>query len=69
MTGRYDKGFNPKIGLNREAFDIGWGFTYTDNLTMLEFSGIEGFMFDGRNDETDYKTGDEFQFEWGSAGS
>lgn len=29
-TGRYEKGFNPNIGLNRPAIDFGWGFTYIE---------------------------------------
>lgn len=63
-TGRYEKGFNPNIGLNRPSIDTGWAFTWTEKTSKLQFNGALGFTFNVENNETDYKTGNEFHFEW-----
>jgi hypothetical protein len=63
-TGRYDVGFVPIVGLNRPGVDTGWAFTYTDAPTKLQFNGALGVTFNFENDETHYKSGDEFHFEW-----
>jgi hypothetical protein len=63
-TGRYDTGFSPNIGLNRPSVDVGWAFTWAEKTSKLQFNGALGFTFSVENDETDYKTGNEFHFEW-----
>jgi hypothetical protein len=63
-TGRYDEGFNPNIGLNRPSLDVGWAFTWTEQTSKLQFNGALGVTFNAENDDTDYKTGNEFHFEW-----
>jgi hypothetical protein len=63
-TGRYETGFNPIIGLHRPGIDTGWAFTWTDKAHMLQFNGALGVTFNFENTATDYKTGDEFHFEW-----
>jgi len=63
-TGRYEKGFNPIIGLNRPSIDAGWAFTWVDPRTKLQFNGSAGFNFNFENNETDYLSGNEFHFEW-----
>ena len=63
-TGRYETGFNPIIGLHRPGIDTGWAFTWTDKANKLQFNGAAGVMFNFENTETDYKTGNEFHFEW-----
>jgi hypothetical protein len=63
-TGRYDEGFEPNIGLNRPAIDVGWAFTWTEKTSKLQFNGALGFTFSAENDITNYKTGNEFHFEW-----
>ena len=63
-TGRYETGFNPITGLHRPGIDTGWAFTWTDKARQLQFNGTVGVMFNFENTETDYKTGDEFHFEW-----
>ena len=63
-TGRYDTGFQPNIGLNRPSVDVGWAFTWSEKTSKLQFNGAFGFTFSVENDETDYKTGNEFHFEW-----
>lgn len=63
-TGRYDTGFNPNIGLNRPSIDTGWAFTWIDTSTKLQLNGALGVTFNFENDETNYKSGNEFHFEW-----
>jgi len=63
-TGRYDTGFNPNIGLNRPAVDVGWGFTWMEPNSKLQFNGTVGFTFSFENDKTDYDSGNDFHFEW-----
>ena len=63
-TGRYETGFNPIIGLHRPGIDTGWAFTWAEKTTNLQFNGALGVTFNFENTETDYKTGDEFHFEW-----
>ncbi len=63
-TGRYETGFNPIIGLHRPGIDTGWAFTWTDKTHKLQFNGAVGVMFNFENTDTDYKTGNEFHFEW-----
>jgi hypothetical protein len=63
-TGRYEKGFNPNIGLNRPAIDFGWAFTYIEPTSKLQLNGTFGLTTSFENDETDYDSGDDFHFEW-----
>jgi hypothetical protein len=63
-TGRYERGFNPNLGLNRPAIDVGWAFTYIEPTSKLQFNGTVGFGFAFENEATDYDSGDEFHFEW-----
>ncbi|MCL4766865.1 MAG: transporter [Hyphomicrobiaceae bacterium] len=63
-TGRYEVGFAPIIGLNRPGIDTGWAFTWANKATKLQLNGAAGFTFNFENDETDYKSGNEFHFEW-----
>ena len=63
-TGRYDVGFNPNIGLNRPAVDVTWAASWLERTTGIEFSGAAGFTFNAENTATQYKSGDEFHFEW-----
>lgn len=63
-TGRYEEGFFPSIGLNRRIIDTGWAFTWKETTSELQFNGAFGFTFSGENDETNYKSGNDFHFEW-----
>lgn len=63
-TGRYDPSFAPNIGLHRPGIDTGWAFTWVDKSTKLQLNGALGVTFNFENDETNYKSGDEFHFEW-----
>jgi hypothetical protein len=63
-TGRYATGFYPFTGLNRPSLDVSWAFTWFDKTTKLQFNGAIGYMTSWENDATQYRTGDEFHFEW-----
>lgn len=63
-TGRYEKGFNPNIGLNRPAIDFGWGFTYIEPTSKLQFNGTFGLTASFENETTNYDSGDDFHLEW-----
>ena len=63
-TGRYDTGFTPLIGLNRPSLEVGWGFTYFDKNSKLQFNGAVGFMSSLENDATQYQTGNELHAQW-----
>jgi hypothetical protein len=63
-TGRWQRGFSPIIGLHRPGIDTGWAFTWTDRTKKLQLNGSTGVTFNFENTETDYKSGDEFHFEW-----
>jgi hypothetical protein len=63
-TGRYAAGFSPNIGLNRPGIDTGWAVTWVDKAHQLQFNGTVGVTFNFENTETNYKSGDEFHFEW-----
>jgi hypothetical protein len=63
-TGRWEPGFSPIIGLHRPGIDTGWAFTWTDKQTKLQVNGAAGVTFNFENTETDYKSGNEFHFEW-----
>jgi hypothetical protein len=63
-TGRWDPGFSPIIGLHRPGIDTGWAFTWTDKTKKLQVNGATGFTFNFENTATDYRSGNEFHFEW-----
>lgn len=63
-TGRWQPGFSPIVGLHRPGIDTGWAFTWQHKPTKLQFNGSAGVTFNFENTETNYRTGDEFHFEW-----
>jgi hypothetical protein len=63
-TGKYETGFFPITGLNRPGIDTGGAVTWVDKASKLQFNGAAGFTFNFENTATDYKSGDEFHFEW-----
>jgi hypothetical protein len=63
-TGRWDPGFSPIVGLHRPGIDIGWAFTWANKATKLQFNGAAGYTFNFENTETNYRSGDDFHFEW-----
>lgn len=63
-TGRWSSGFAPNVGLHRPGVDVGWAFTLVDPKTKIQANGALGFTFNFENTGTDYKSGNEFHFEW-----
>jgi hypothetical protein len=63
-TGRYQRGFEPNTGKNRYGLNLGWGVTYLDPRTLLEFDSAIGVTWSTRNPATDYQNGDAFTWEW-----
>jgi hypothetical protein len=63
-TGRWNDGFAPNIGLHRPGVDVGWAFTWVDPQTKFQANGVLGVTFNFENTATDYKSGNEFHFEW-----
>ena len=65
LTGRWQPGFLPVVGLNRPSSDTGWAFTWEHKASKLQFNGAAGVSFKtSKNTETNYQTGNEFHFEW-----
>ena len=63
-TGRYQRGFRPNTGKNHYGVNLGWGVTYTEPHTKLEFDFAIGVTFNAKNPATDYKDGDDFIWDW-----
>jgi hypothetical protein len=63
-TGRYKRGFEPNTGKNHYGINFGWGVTYVEPNTKLEFDSAIGVTFNAKNPATDYKDGDDFIWDW-----
>ncbi len=61
--------YNPKrlanIGIGHGAIDLGGGYTYLNQVTGNEFSGVAGFTYNFKNPDTHYQSGIDFHFDWG----
>ncbi len=58
-TGEYDVNDNVNIGRNYWSFDTVFAMTNLNMKTGRDFSLVAGYMINTRNDDTDYKTGNE----------
>jgi hypothetical protein len=58
-TGQYDVGNNINLGRNYWGFDTVFAMTNLNLDTGREFSLVTGFVINGKNDDTDYETGNE----------
>jgi Putative MetA-pathway of phenol degradation len=63
-NGGWQPGSAPTIGLHRPGIDTRWAFTWEHKPSKLQLNGSAGVTFNFENTETDYKTGNEFHFEW-----
>lgn len=63
-TGRHQRGFRPNTGKNHYGVNLGWGVTYTESHTELEFDSAIGVTFNAKNPATDCKDGDDFILDW-----
>jgi hypothetical protein len=63
-AGRYDKTNLVNMGRNYVSYETDIGFTWLDEKRGHEVSFIAGYMINSKNKDTDYKTGDEFHFDF-----
>jgi len=66
-VGDYDPLRIPNIGLGHGAVDAGGGYTYFDQATGNEFSGVAGFTYNFKNANTQYRSGIDFHLDWGAS--
>jgi hypothetical protein len=62
-TGTYNVNRDLNGGLNYWTFDTVLATTYMMESTGSEFSAVPGYTFHTKNDETDYKSGQEFHLD------
>lgn len=63
-VGDYQKGEISNIAFHHWGADVYAGATWLDPTTGLDLSGVVGMTFNAENPSTDYRTGNEFHFEW-----
>ena len=52
------------IGIGHAAIDAGGGYTYLNNTTGLEFSGVLGATYNWMNTQTNYQNGIDSHLDW-----
>ncbi|MDP9730980.1 UNVERIFIED_ORG: hypothetical protein QE448_001036 [Rhizobium sp. SORGH_AS285] len=62
--GDYQKGEISNISFNHWGADVFAAATWLDPNIGLDISGVIGMTFNAENPATDYRTGNEFHFEW-----
>jgi hypothetical protein len=66
-VGDYDRTRLSNIGIGHGAIDAGGGYTYFNPATGNEFSGVAGFTYNFENPDTQYRSGIDFHFDWGTS--
>jgi len=66
-VGYYDPNRLANIGIGHGAIDGGGGYTYLNPATGHEFSGVGGFTYNFKNQDTQYQNGVDFHFDWGAS--
>jgi hypothetical protein len=64
-VGAYDPSRLANLGIGHGAIDAGGGYTYLNPATGNEFSGVAGFTYNFKNQDTQYQNGIDFHFDWG----
>ena len=64
-VGAYDPNRLSNTGLGHGAVDAGFGYTYFNQKTGQEFSGVLGFTYNMTNQSTQYQNGVDMHFDWG----
>ena len=62
--GTYSSTSLSSIGIGHAAIDAGGGYTYLNNTTGLEFSGILGATYNWMNNQTNYQNGIDSHLDW-----
>ena len=63
-VGTYSSTSLASLGIGHGAMDAGGGYTYLNNITGLEFSGVLGATYNWMNNQTNYKNGIDSHFDW-----
>jgi len=63
-VGAYNSQRLANIGIGHAAIDAGGGYTYFNDKTGLEFSGVLGFTYNWENPDTHYRNGNDLHFDW-----
>ena len=66
-VGDYDPLRIPNIGLGHGAIDAGGAYTYFNQASGNEFSGVAGLTYNFQNPDTHYRSGIDFHFDWGAS--
>jgi hypothetical protein len=64
-VGDYNRDRLANMGIGHGAIDFGAGYTYLNQTTGTEVSGVGGFTYNFKNPETQYQSGIDFHFDWG----
>ena len=63
-VGTYNRTSLASIGIGHAALDAGGGYTYLNNTTGLEFSGVLGATYNWMNTQTNYQNGIDSHLDW-----
>ena len=55
------------LRLPRQGLSNNWIHTYFNPATGVEFSGVAGFTYNFKNQDTQYQNGIDFHFDWGAS--
>src|SRR5271165_7198768 len=66
-VGAYDPSRLSNIGIGHGTVDGGFGYTYLNQKTGQEFSGVLGFTYNMTNVQTQYQNGVDMHFDWGAS--
>jgi hypothetical protein len=62
--GTYNPATLSSLGIGHAAVDVGGGYTYLNNTTGLEYSGVLGATYNLMNNQTNYQNGVDSHFDW-----
>jgi hypothetical protein len=66
-VGTYSSTNLANLGIGHGAADGGFGYTYLNTTTGLEFSGVAGLTYNVMNPSTHYQNGIDFHLGWGAS--
>jgi hypothetical protein len=66
-VGAYDPNRLANLGIGHGAIDGGFGYTYFNPQSGLEFSAVTGFTFNFENPDTNYQNGVDWHLDWGAS--
>ncbi|HEY7245111.1 MAG TPA: transporter [Xanthobacteraceae bacterium] len=66
-VGAYDPSRLSNIGIGHGTVDAGFGYTYFNQKTGHELSGVLGFTYNMSNQQTQYQNGVDLHFDWGAS--